>query len=199
MIFDTNCVEVPHRVLGNHAAHAQRAWKHCADQKTATAFMEQYCFLMGGGGRNGNERDDVFDWVVMFNSRDNPCELICASPKPHHSYWRIQFNSRYRTVNNYFEKNVTSMSPTRQKWQCGWFENESENNLPSSETLSQSEGTDKSLISKPKTELNEYTHKLQIPSNKNAHSNVITLPRLTVTCFGWLKIKSVWKRPRLAT
>lgn len=38
------------------------------------------------------------------------------------------------------------MSPWRQEWQCGWFENDKENNLPSSETLVQSDGIHKSLI-----------------------------------------------------
>lgn len=171
----------------------------------ATAFMEQHCFFYGGVMKEMMSLIELScstAKTILVNT--DVSFLICASPKPRHSYWRVGFfpffKTRYRTVNRTtLRKMLLLCLPQDKKWQCGWFENERENNLASSETLSQSDGTHKSLISKPKTELNEYTHGLQILGNKYTHANVITEPRLTVTCLGWLKIKSVWKRPRLAS
>lgn len=60
------------------------------------------------------------------------------------------------------------MSPCRQKWQCGWFENWTENNLPFSETLAQSDGIHKSCITEPQAELNEQTH----ISHTHAHKRI---------------------------
>lgn len=68
------------------------------------------------------------------------------------------------------------MSPWRQKWQCGWFENWTENNLPSSETLVRSDGIHKSRITEPQTELNEQAHKSLITHKQgHTHTNVWTV------------------------
>lgn len=76
------------------------------------------------------------------------------------------------------------MSPWRQKWQCGWFENWTENNLPSSETWARSDGIHKSRIAEPQTVLNRLTN--HIP---RTHTNVLTV--------FWVKIKfSAWKKTR---
>lgn len=72
--------------------------------------LDSSTLLLGG---KEYERGDVFDWVIVFNREDNPCEhrcetfLICATPKLCHLYWRfLALNRTYRTVNRTTSKEI---------------------------------------------------------------------------------------------